>query len=181
MGGVRNDPFPRVQSFEYLQRARRKSAQTGSGIMGDGSTDRSIVVRCACGTTFTLAQWNALDIVGILDDGVDTLHELRNCPCGSTRARRADSARVIVLLNETAKRLRLALGRLRDIDRVTSGLGKEIVDLDRGGNRRDETERERCVRIVRQTIGTIEPHESVGNPGWLATLADVLEARIKTG
>jgi len=147
--------------------------------MADGST-RSIAARCACGLQFTLEEWAALDLVGIQDDGIDTLIELRNCPCGSTRARRCDMPNALRLLNETAKRLRSALGRLRDIERATSGLSAEIAELDRGTLAVDDakTERERCKRIVRETIGSIAPHESVGKPAWLAMLADVLDARI---
>lgn len=142
-----------------------------------------VVVRCACGVTYGMKAWDALDFVGIQDDGIDTLIEMRNCVCGSTRARRCDAARTIVLLNQTAKRLRQALGRMRDIDRACTGMADEIDSLDRGVVRPasigDVGERGRCIRIVRETLGSIQPHESIGKPGWLATLSEVLEARLK--
>ena len=45
---------------------------------------RPIVV-CGCGLAYTVESWAALDFVGYMADEVETL-ELRNCPCGSTRA-----------------------------------------------------------------------------------------------
>ena len=130
--------------------------------MADGGSTRSIAARCACGETFTLEQWAALDLVGIQDDGIDTLIELRNCPCGSTRARRCDMENALRLLNETAKKLRTTLARLRDIERATSGLSAELEELDRdvplgarmtrdvieAGVRAVELERERCAKIA---------------------------------
>jgi len=129
-----------------------------------------IVARCACGKTFTFDQWTALDLVGIQDDGIDTLIELRNCPCGSTRARRCDMAGALRLLNETAKKLRTALARLCDIERATSGLSAELEELDRdalplgvtrnvieAGVRAVELERERCAKLaVSSAIGVPE-------------------------
>jgi len=40
---------------------------------------------CSCQRTFTSKQWDALPYVGVMRDAVERL-ELRNCPCGSTRA-----------------------------------------------------------------------------------------------
>lgn len=49
----------------------------------------TVCCTCACGRSFTQAEWNALPICGgadgIIDDGVQRL-ELRQCPCGSTRS-----------------------------------------------------------------------------------------------
>jgi hypothetical protein len=70
--------------------------------MGHGSN--GVAAHCACGAKFTIEQWSQLEFVGVQDDGIDTLIELRNCPCGSTRARRCDTENALRLLNETAKR-----------------------------------------------------------------------------
>lgn len=146
--------------------------------MGDEST--GIAVRCACGSSWTTKQWAELELVGIQDDGEGIMIEMRNCPCGSTRARNVDFQAALRLVNETAKRLRRALGRLRGIDRAVIGLSQEIADIDRGASNVDDTavERERCKRIVRETLESIEPHESVGKPLWLRILSETLEARI---
>ena len=40
---------------------------------------------CSCGREFTEHAWNLLPYVGVMRDDVERL-ELRNCPCGSTRA-----------------------------------------------------------------------------------------------
>lgn len=52
--------------------------------------ERKVVVcRCACGRTYTHAEWSLLDLVGYQaepEDEDDRPLELRNCPCGSTRA-----------------------------------------------------------------------------------------------
>lgn len=125
--------------------------------MGDGST--GIAVRCACGAAWTTKQWAELELVGIQDDeGV--MIEMRNCPCGSTRARNVDFQAALRLVNETAKRLRRALGRLREIDRAVTGLPQEIAAIDRGivsdvielGVRAVELERARCMGIVRRAF-----------------------------
>lgn len=50
---------------------------------------------CACGRTFTAAQWATLEMVGRMLD-VETL-ELRNCPCGSTLAMVVDLAHASTL------------------------------------------------------------------------------------
>lgn len=151
--------------------------------MGDGSI-AGIVVRCLCGAEFTLVQWADLEFVGVQDDGVDTLIELRNCRCGSTCARRCDMANTIRLLNENAKRLRRALVRFRMIEVATAGLGKEINEID-VGSVRQESERERCLRIVKETLSSVSlPHpqlEGMGKGFWLRTLSEVIEARIKQG
>lgn len=41
---------------------------------------------CGCGMVFTAEQWAELPFVGLQDDGDGGELELRNCPCGSTRA-----------------------------------------------------------------------------------------------
>lgn len=46
---------------------------------------RLVVHRCSCDRTLTLAEWSKLPYVGVMRDAVEAL-ELRNCPCGSTRA-----------------------------------------------------------------------------------------------
>ena len=51
--------------------------------------EADIYHRCACGKTYTYAQWHALPICGEqlynFDDGGDDVHlECRNCSCGST-------------------------------------------------------------------------------------------------
>lgn len=148
-----------------------------------GNQDRDVAVRCACGLQFTLEQWSKLDLAGVQDDEDGAMLEMRNCPCGSTRARTVDFRAAVRLLNDETKRLRRALARLRDIDRAVAGLSQEISEIDRGVVRTmidgaGETERKRAARIVRETIGSIEPHESVGKPAWLSMLADVLDARI---
>src|SRR6185436_19835246 len=98
--------------------------------------ERSIAARCACGLTFTLDEWSKLDLAGVQEDE-DTMLEMR--------------------------KLRRALGLLRDIDRATAGLSHEIVELDRGsvqrarggtrsaieaGVRAVDLERERCAKIA---------------------------------
>lgn len=148
--------------------------------MGDQS-ESAIVVRCGCGVGFTLAQWAALDLAGVQDDEDGVMLEMRNCPCGSTRARVVDFRAAVRLLNAETKRLRRAFGRLRDIERATAGLSQEISELDRGIVRSasigDVGERARCVRIVRETLASVtfegEPKK------WLQTLGEVLEARLK--
>lgn len=45
-----------------------------------------IVNVCSCGKAYTLAEWLALPYVGVQCDEVEHL-EMRNCTCGSTRAR----------------------------------------------------------------------------------------------
>ncbi len=151
--------------------------------MADGGSTRSIAARCACGETFTLEQWAALDLVGIQDDGIDTLIELRNCPCGSTRARRCDMENALRLLNETAKKLRTTLARLRDIERATSGLSAELEELDRdvprgvgvvshlrltrevleAGVRAVELERARCASIADEHADRADPSNPARN------------------
>lgn len=141
--------------------------------MADGGSTRSIAARCACGETFTLEQWAALDLVGIQDDGIDTLIELRNCPCGSTRARRCDMENALRLLNETAKKLRTTLARLRDIERATVGLSAELEELDRdlppvqrvieSGVRAVELERERCAKIADEHADRADPSNPARN------------------
>ena len=47
------------------------------------------VVTCACGLYYSLAEWEALPLLGLMDheeDGDQRL-ELRNCACGSTCSR----------------------------------------------------------------------------------------------
>lgn len=46
------------------------------------------VCTCACGRSFTAAEWKLLELVGRmdLDEDGDQRLELRNCPCRSTRA-----------------------------------------------------------------------------------------------
>jgi len=144
--------------------------------MGHGSN--GVAAYCACGAKFTIEQWSQLEFVGVQDDGIDTLIELRNCPCGSTRARRCDTENALRLLNETAKRLRRALGRLRDIERATVGISAEIVDIDRGAVRVDDAhpERARALRIIRETLASVT---FAGEPKtWVKTLSEILEARI---
>ena len=46
------------------------------------------VVHCSCGREHALEAWLALPYVGIQLDLRGGRFELRNCPCGSTRARR---------------------------------------------------------------------------------------------
>lgn len=132
--------------------------------MGHGESDRGIVVRCSCGASYTLAEWSKLELAGIQDEGDESdpraLWEYRNCTCGSTRARQVDFRAAVRLLNDTTKKLRTALGRLRDIDRVTHGLASEISELDRGIVRNGNVsllsaaveavalERERCARVI---------------------------------
>lgn len=151
--------------------------------MGDQS-ESAIVARCACGIGFTLAQWANLDLAGVQDDGDSVLLEMRNCSCGSTRARIVDFRAAVRLLNDETKKLRRALSRLRDIDRATVGLSQEISELDRGIVRSaasigDVGERARCIRIVKQTLSTLKPATSTGQEAWIATLGEVLEARLK--
>ena len=43
-----------------------------------------IVKTCACGRSYTLAQWRCLPFVGIWDLGGGDRAELRNCSCGSS-------------------------------------------------------------------------------------------------
>lgn len=45
-----------------------------------------VVHTCACKRTFTQVAWDALPYVGEMGDEVGERIELRNCPCGSTRA-----------------------------------------------------------------------------------------------
>lgn len=40
--------------------------------------------RCACGRTYSAAEWSRLRVVGIQHDGLVGRTELRNCACGST-------------------------------------------------------------------------------------------------
>lgn len=154
--------------------------------MGDGSVSSSIAVRCACGELYTLAQWAELEFVGIQDDGIDTLLEFRNCTCGSTRARRCDAENVLRLVNDTAKRLRQALGRLRDIEKATAGMSDEIAAIDRGDLRDDvKRERTRAARIVRETITSVtlpgRALDVASRQEWVKTLIEILEARIAQG
>lgn len=48
--------------------------------------DRRVLVRCSCGTCYTRSEWQRLPWVGLMGDGNGGQLELRNCPCGSTRA-----------------------------------------------------------------------------------------------
>ena len=50
-----------------------------------GSTDRPLVVAaCACGASYTVAEWRQLHFLGYWDsEGIEVL-ELRNCHCRST-------------------------------------------------------------------------------------------------
>jgi DnaJ-class molecular chaperone len=41
--------------------------------------------KCACGATYNTRTWEKLDLVGTMEDDVETI-ELRNCMCGSTLA-----------------------------------------------------------------------------------------------
>ena len=41
---------------------------------------------CSCGATYSENEWRALPLVGTMGDEAERL-ELRNCVCGSTRAR----------------------------------------------------------------------------------------------
>jgi hypothetical protein len=52
-----------------------------------GGSVEAIVAECACGQAFTSGEWSALPRVGEMEDGEGGVLELRNCPCGSTRAR----------------------------------------------------------------------------------------------
>jgi hypothetical protein len=154
--------------------------------MGNGSTE-GIAVRCACGLQFTLEQWAKLDLAGVQDDGDGEMLEMRNCPCGSTRARTVDFRAAVRLLNDETKRLRRALGRLRDIDRAVAGLSQEISEIDRGIvrtmiDRAGESERERAARLVRETLASLHlPHPAETRGEWLKTLTEILEARITNG
>jgi len=146
-----------------------------------GESESGIVVRCGCGVGYTLAQWANLDLAGVQDDEDEIMLEMRNCPCGSTRARVVDFRAAVRLLNDETKKLRRALSRLRDIDRATAGLSQEISELDRGTVRSrsigDVGERGRCMRIVRETLASVTFQ---GEPkAWLKTLGEVLEARLK--
>jgi hypothetical protein len=129
--------------------------------MGDRNED--VAVRCACGAQFTLEQWGKLELAGVQDDEDAVMLEMRNCPCGSTRARTVDFRAAVRLLNDETKRLRRALARLRDIDRAVAGLPQEIADIDRGsvqrarsamssaidaGLRAVDLERERCAKLA---------------------------------
>lgn len=149
--------------------------------------ERSIAARCACGLTFTLDEWSKLDLAGVQEDE-DTMLEMRNCPCGSTRARVVDFRAAVRLLNDETRRLRRALGLLRDIDRATAGLSHEIVELDRGsvqrarggtrsaieaGVRAVELERERCAKIAEK----YDDPDVDGEPVW--TIARTIAVEIR--
>lgn len=45
-----------------------------------------LVHTCSCKRTFTQEQWDALPYVGKMIEDDPPVLELRNCPCGSTRA-----------------------------------------------------------------------------------------------
>jgi hypothetical protein len=103
------------------------------GPMGDVRHIRPVVVTCACGAAYDREAWRKLEFVGIqLDETNDA--ELRNCvACGSTRALiiEPDLIGVVVLLNETAKRLNVVTARLADT--AENGI---------------KCERERCAKIA---------------------------------
>jgi hypothetical protein len=145
----------------------------------------SVAVRCACGLQFTLEQWSKLDLAGVQDDEDGVMLEMRNCPCGSTRARTVDFRAAVRLLNDETKRLRRALARLRDIDRAVAGLSQEIGEIDRGIVRTmidgaGENERKRASRIIRETLSSLHlPHPAETRGEWLKTLGEILEARIE--
>jgi hypothetical protein len=137
--------------------------------MGTEASD-GVVVLCGCGVRYTTAEWVELDLVGVQDDGEGALIELRNCPCGTTRARNVDFRAAVRLLNETAKRLRRALGRLRTVERATVGISAEIAEIDRGAVKVDviektiragvgavERERDRCAAIVDAYVASDPP------------------------
>lgn len=42
-----------------------------------------MIARCSCGRSHTLAEWDKLPLVGVMDADGEKL-EQRNCECGST-------------------------------------------------------------------------------------------------
>ena len=51
-------------------------------------------IGCACGLAYSPANWLKLPLVSVMDDGVGGQLELRNCVCGSTRARKLETGSV---------------------------------------------------------------------------------------
>lgn len=125
---------------------------------------RRVVHTCSCGAEYTREAWSALPLVGIFVDDTDpdatdetgvagrcTLLEQRNCKCGSTRALPLGLDGAIALLNDTAVRLRRALGALHDIRRAAASIPDTIEACTKQTLRGTDDvllERERCATIA---------------------------------
>lgn len=71
-----------------------RAAAEAQELFGDDELERAagpVVVRCGCGMILTLLAFRALPYVGeqLFDEPPERL-EMRNCPCGSTRAINTD-------------------------------------------------------------------------------------------
>jgi hypothetical protein len=54
--------------------------------------EQRAIVTCACGRTYTRAEWSRLPSEGTWEDGEGEALDLRRCACGSTRAIQIDAA-----------------------------------------------------------------------------------------
>lgn len=126
--------------------------------MSDVTTLHPIVARCPCGKAYSRVAWEKLSFVGLQDiaedefppdPNVSRVLELRNCTCGSTRGLVIDFdlETVMMLLNDTAKRLRRASQALAEHDTLPPRRRyQRLVEAHRNGA--TIRERERCARIA---------------------------------
>jgi hypothetical protein len=78
---------PRVTTLLRLAEAAGERLDWAAIVRSRHVNPVPVLKECSCcATLYTCEEWQALALVGPMDDGAGGVLELRNCPCGTTMA-----------------------------------------------------------------------------------------------